>query len=154
MALWWEAHLGFMEQRRGDEILLIKWPHVHFFLHPCQLSSVVLPSVPEKDNLCLPGWARPRGEPFLGQHPAPDESVVARRAARSHAMQHRAGPSGLQRLSELSLGLPTPLHTLCAAKGPGRRDTGGTEIQPVLRAQSAQNKGCLLLVGPSTGVNL
>lgn len=124
-----EARRGFTERRRGDEILERR-PHVHFSLHPCQLSSVVLCSIPEKGNLT--GWARPRGGPFLGQCPALDESVVARRAAQSRVVPCRVGLSGLRWLSELSPALPTPLYTSCIVKGPGREDVGGTEIQPCL----------------------
>ncbi|VFV41057.1 potassium voltage-gated channel [Lynx pardinus] len=62
-------------------------------------------SIPEKDNLT--GWAPPTGGPFLGPSPALDESVVARRAARSHV-----APPGLWWLSEPPLGLPMSLYIL------------------------------------------
>lgn len=146
-----EARLGFTEQRRGDEILGQR-PHVYFSLHPCQLSSVVLCSVLEKDNLT--GWADLEGSLSWVSVQLPMRQWWPGERHGATLYHAELAPSGLRWLSELSPGLPTPLHILCAAKRPGQGDTGGTEIQPVLRAQSVQNKGCLLLVGLSTGVNL
>lgn len=85
----------------------------------------------------------------MGPSPALEESVVARRGARSHV-----APPGLWWLSEPPLGLPVSLYILCIAKGPGREDVSGTEVQALLRAGSARSRGCLFLVGPSGGVNI
>lgn len=82
--------MGFVEERKGDEILE-RQSHLHFCLHLCPLSSTVLGSIPEKDNLI--GSAQPMEEAFLGQCPALDESVAARRGAWSHVVPYRVGPS-------------------------------------------------------------
>lgn len=55
-----EVHLSFVELRRGEGILEPQ-SQLHFSLHLCQLSSMVLNSIPEIDNLI--GSAQPMEVP-------------------------------------------------------------------------------------------
>lgn len=51
------------------------------------------------------------------------------------------------------LGAPLVLGHPVPAKGPGREDASGAEIETVPRGGSAQSKECLFLTGPSRRVN-
>lgn len=107
----------------------VSWP---ISLHLCQLSSVVLSSIPAKDNPI--GSAQPMGGPFLGQSPALHESVAARRVLWSQ-------PRGCH-VSLCSLG---------ATKGPAERAEGCWN-PAYAQGWGSPGEGMPVLMGPSRGV--